>query len=178
MRIVNLTALLALPLATAALAGCGYKPLYAQARGDNTQIEVGDVEMGTTAQKLGERRPAQVMRQNLQRYYTGGADSPYHLDLKLSESSSTLAVTKDATVQRYNLTLRANGSVYGPQGKQLYTFTTDASSAYNAQSSPFSTDADKQSAEDAAVDLLTQEILQDMAVFLNAQRTNAAQGRK
>jgi hypothetical protein len=155
-----------------ALAACsGYSPLYdMQARGEAAVI-IGQVAMQNVERNVGERRAAQWVAQRLRRSFPA-QQGEYRVDVELKEKIVTLAVRRDATVERFRLDLTAYMKIYDQnEGDQEIFYTTLASSsAYNVESTPYSTDVGKVFARQSAAKSLSDEITRQVWLVLRDHR--------
>jgi len=158
-----LVALLVLPL----LAGClGYQPLYEQGVAGNTaQVQLGLVQMQEIEEGVGARRAAQQVAQDLVQVfpYTGG---DYTLQVTIRERVSSLAVRRDATDQRLELSLRAIVRLEDQMGEAVFNFNTTTAAAYNVGTSPYATEAGRVRAKRTASEALSEEIALRVRRFL------------
>jgi hypothetical protein len=161
-------ALLALLALT--LAGCGYRPLYAEIGHLGNQLRLGEVRMDVTERNVGERRPAQLVATSLKRRLPATLGTAYVLNVVIEESQQTLAVRRDATDQRLGLNLLAKISISTPDGAVVYTGEANTTSAYNVEQTPYGTDAGKDRARQSAAANLSDEIVRKVALFLNDER--------
>jgi hypothetical protein len=155
---------LLLPLS---LAACGYTPLYAPA-GENLafhKVEVGTVEAGNVKLLPGERRAAQRVAQKLRIDYPDAAATLDVLDINITEQTATLAVAKTATTARAEIILNAHAKLTSPEGKVMLMADVNASSAYNIEDSPYSTESSKDFARLVAADNLATEISRRVALY-------------
>ena len=150
------------------LAGCGYQPLY-QPQVLETMEGVHIAHVGVIGAKRlpGERRVAQIINEELERQFTGSQNSPYQVAVTVEESLGTLAVRRDATVQRYNLSFVSHITLSGPDGKHLLTFSKQRSATFNVENSPFGTSASQEQARRTAARELARVIEQEISIFLS-----------
>jgi outer membrane lipopolysaccharide assembly protein LptE/RlpB len=149
------------------LSSCGYQPLYAPA-GENLafhRVEVGTVEASNVKLLPGERRAAQRVAQKLRIDYPDAAATLDVLDINITEQTATLAVQKTATTARAEIMLNAHAKLTSPEGKVLLATDINASSAYNVEDSPYSTESSKDFARLVAADNLATEISRRVALY-------------
>ena len=145
------------------LAGCaGYTPLYEKADSD-AGIRVGDVRMLKVDINVGERRVAQLVTQQLNRAYPNGAADDLTLDVLIEETTSTLAVRRDATVERSQINLTAQVSLAKEDGEKSFETTLSSAAAYNVEDTPYSTESGKVFARESAARTLAEEVIRRIA---------------
>lgn len=155
------------------LAGCeGYRSINStvpQAGDVNVNvadIHIQSVEMTSIQQKVGERRIAQKMAQELSRRYVGGENAPFQVRVFLSESQSSLASRRDATVSRWMYFLSGRADVTH-NGKQMASIASRADAPYFVENSPIATQANLKQAKDAAASVLTRDLHRQLNVLLH-----------
>ncbi len=101
-RALRLAAALALP---AALAGCGFRPLYGGARGNVAAADLAAVEVHAPLTRLGRILENQLIDD----LNPGGlaVAKRYRLDLTLERNKKALAIQLDDTITRFDLTVSA-----------------------------------------------------------------------
>lgn len=157
------------------LASCGYSPLYVPNAGDtaaSAQVRVGEVTMDKTARNLGERRVAQTVSQRLQLDYPARAEGLDTLKVNIEESTSALATQRTAALQRAQINLLGNIEITDAQGKTVLRTSLSTSSAYNVESSPYSTETGKSYARLTAARNLAEDISTRVALFYKTRKTN------
>ena len=159
-----------LPLTAVLVAGwltaCGFHPLYA--------TEGTDLAAPVAAQLAGVRilaldgRVGQALRNDLLDRITplGEPAAPdYTLFVDLKESKEGLAIQRDATVTRFNLTLTANYALLHPVTRVARTSgTVRATASYNVVQSEFANVIAERDAEDRAARVLADELRTRLAV--------------
>jgi LPS-assembly lipoprotein len=148
---------LLLAVCAAALSGCGFRPLYAEATGSGAQT-LASIEIGLIAD-----RPGQKLRNMLLERLTptGQPRQPaYILDVRLTEAKQELAIRKDETATRANLTVTAQFVLRALREPQLGTYAGVANStnSYNVLRSEFATLSAENDARDRALRVLAEEI--------------------
>ncbi len=128
-------------------------------------MQVGTVEMGTGKLLPGERRPAQRIAQKLRLDFPDQAATLDLLDVNIQEQTATLAVEKTATTSRAEIILQANLTLTSPEGKVLLRTDVSASSAYNVEESPYSTETSKNFSRLIAADNIATEISRRIALY-------------
>lgn len=135
------------------LAGCaGYTPLYKT----NLNVTLAEIITIDAGKNVGERRAAQIIRQELTRRFP--SQSGDQLFIRLERDISELAVREDATLERAQLTVTADARLVKPDGSVLWRDEIAVSSTYNVESSPLSTDVGRTYASETAAVSLADEI--------------------
>ena len=148
------------------LAGCfGYQPFYSL---ETANASIGSVKMLNVNYNTGERRIAQKVRQRLIRSFPS-TTADYKINIKIEETTGDLAVKRDATVERSQITLSAKVEII-EEANDSIIFKTElsASTAYNVEDTPYSTDAGKVFARQAAAKRLADEITKVVRLRLEA----------
>ena len=142
------------------LAGCGFRPLYGDAR---LEPQLSTIFVEPVAERDGyELRNSLI---NLLGANGQQAGKIYRLRLILNETNQGVALQNDATITRYNDTLTVTYTLSDAKGAEVTHGTQSSLSAYNVVASPYSTlsaqqDADKRAAQDIA-----ERIRIDLAAF-------------
>jgi LPS-assembly lipoprotein len=142
------------------LAGCGFHPLYGDAR---LQPQLASIYVEPVAERDGyELRNAliNILGSNGQ---VGG--KTYRLKLILNETNQGVALQNDATITRYNDTLSVNYVLSDAKGAQVTQGVQTSLSSYNVASSPYSTLSAQQDADKRAVQDIAERIRIDLGVF-------------
>ena len=158
-------------LGALALAACGFHPLYGT-EGElpaNIAAELAGIRIATL-----EGRVGQVLRNDLLDRVTplGEPAAPnYLLTIALTESKEGLAIQRDATVTRFNLTLSANYVLRHPvTGVPRVSGTVRATASYNVVRSDFANVIAERDAEDRAARVLADELKTRLAVEFAGRR--------
>ena len=135
----------------------GYTALYDMPA---ESVVVAKVAMEKVEKNVGERRVAQRVSQRLRRAFPDEV-AAYRLETYIEETQSTLAVRRNATVERSQVNLAADVLLFKEDGstQPIFQATLSAASAYNVESSPYSTEAGRVFARQAAADTLGDEIV-------------------
>jgi LPS-assembly lipoprotein len=152
-------------VSVAALAGCGFRPLYGQA---------GPGSAGTLAAIEIERIPdrsGQVLRNLLLDRLTpeGPPARPaYSLSVRLTESIGDLAVLSDESATRSNLTLNAVFTLTRAPGPEagVHAATVTLVNSYNRLTSDYATLASENDARERALREIADEIRLRIAAAL------------
>lgn len=160
--------LLLLCLLPLVLAGCGYQPLYGQNRsGQAVRSHLAAVAVDPIEDRVG-----QLLRNALEDRINraGGvtAQKHYGLSIELSESSTGIAIQKDATASRSNLQLTATFVLRG-NGQTLWSERSQATVAYNILDNQYATIMAERDARERAVVRLADDIAERVGVFLSRQ---------
>lgn len=151
-----------------ALAGCGFKPIYATpengAAALNQLIAVRQVSAPETVAPLIddalERRI--VLRE--------GQNPQYDLYIEATERAERLAVQIDATVTRFNYRLTANYTLVDLKTGERLKGDANAVASYNIVTSQYSTLFAEKTAQEKAARLLAEEIERDILIQLSTER--------
>ena len=126
-------------LVTLAVSACGFRPLYGA--GSEEPVSTVVQELGAIQVGRGADRLDQIVYGNLLDLLTpnGAPQNPrYRLALELSESKQGVALERDATVSRLNLTLVAGFTLQDAStGEGLFSGSVRAVAAYNVLRSEF-----------------------------------------
>ena len=155
-------------MALLAVSACGFRPLYGPAAG-------GDADPGVVAElaaieiDLGQDRLDQVVYSDLlDRISPFGppATPRYRLDLTLRQSKQGVALERDATVSRFNLTLVAEYALLDTEtGDTLTAGSVRAVAAYNVLRSELANVVAERDARDRAARDVADEIKARLAVY-------------
>ncbi|MFO0500495.1 MAG: LPS assembly lipoprotein LptE [Pseudomonadota bacterium] len=145
------------------LAGCaGYSPLYApQTKGEAVQI--GAVAMAEVEVQPGQRLVAQEVRQRLLQSFPSATGAV--AEITITESATTLALRRTATIERVQLTLTATLKVRNEQGEEKLNTSLSSIAAYNIENTPFSTESGKAYARQIAARNLADSIARRLALW-------------
>ncbi|MBI1308560.1 MAG: hypothetical protein GC129_01700 [Proteobacteria bacterium] len=155
------------------LAACGYTPLYAPGKGAAeapTQIQIGTVEMEKAAINVGQRRPAQVVSQQLQLDYPNQGSGMDTANVTIEESTSTLAMQQTSALQRAQINLTGKLFIVDAGGKPLLRADMSTSAAYNVEDTPYSTESGKTFARLTAARTLAEELSRRIALFYRTRQ--------
>ena len=155
-----------------ALPACGFKPLYgSDPGGGGTSPELAAVEVGNIPDRSG-----QVLRTHLELMLdprgTGEA-SRYGLQVKLRSESSDVAIRRDETATRRDVSMMAAYVLTDlADGRVLTKGQARAVNSYNIVASDVATRAGEQDARDSALRRLAEEIRTRLAIYF--ERRDAA----
>lgn len=182
---MSLSRLFLLGVALLAASGCGFRPLYAPPAEDaeGRSVYAFDLLRGVEIANIPDRE-GQYLYNQLSRLLhpqgRGGATT-YVLNVTLAESTTSLAVQKNALATRANLSVRGSFSlaavgrpaVQPGQGQAgaNYSGLVTVTSGYNIYDSEFQTLAAKKGARERALDDLAQQVRTQVATFLTAGST-------
>lgn len=155
-------------LATGALGGCGFRPLYGRTGDGNFSEVLAQVEIGPIPDRVGQI-VRNALLERLTPKGTGGLVN-YRLDVLLNESISSLAVQKSADATRADLTLSATYALTDIRsGKVIQRTNSQAVASFNILNSEFATLMAEKGARDRAARQLSDEIRLKVAIFLRSQ---------
>lgn len=162
----------AIALSFLAVAGCGFKPIYATpengAAALNQLIALRQVSAPETVAPLIddalERRI--VLRE--------GQNPQYDLYIEAQERAERLAVQIDATVTRFNYRLTAKYTLVDLKTGERLKGDANAVASYNIVTSQYSTLFAEKTAQEKAARLLAEEIERDILIQLSTERAAAS----
>ena len=161
-----------LPLALA-LAGCGFRPLYAR-RG----TQEWDPELAAIVVDPIRDRPGQILelalRENLN---PAGRSVPaqWRLQTLLTVSRADLGIQRNATAASSEITVSASYSLFDIQsGKALYSNSSRAISDFNQLTDSYATQVAADDARDRALQQVAQEMTMRMSIFMGQLRAKSA----
>ena len=117
---------------------------------------------------IGDRIGQQLRNHLLDQLTPAGTPSKpdYILEITLREQREGLAIRKDETVTRFNLTLRARFALFDQQTRQpIFRGATQSIAAYNVVESSFATLVAEQDAEARTVRGVSEEIRNQLSIF-------------
>jgi len=142
------------------LAGCGFHPLYGDAR---LQPQLTSIFVEPVAERDGyELRNTLI---NLLDSNGVSAGKAYHLKLLLNETNQGVALQNDATITRYNDTLTVVYVLTDATGKEVTRGTQSSLASYNTVTSPYATLAGQQDADKRAAQEIAERIRLNLGVF-------------
>lgn len=151
------------------LSACGYSPVYEKTAKTFTQVSVGSVQVAQDQKLPGERRVAQLVERRLTQIFTASEASAYTLNVFLDEDRRTLAVLRDATEDRFEVTLRARIHLQNNAGEKVFVKDIVSSAPYNVESSPYGTEAGKDRARQSAAESISAEVIKNVNFYLHSQ---------
>lgn len=155
-------------VAATALAGCGFRPLYGDVPGAVPEPRLAAVDIGLIADRSG-----QVLRNRLltRMQPRGPVDPPTHvLDIDLVESRTGIAVQRDETATRTNLTVIAHLALTDLEtGELALVQSVSAYASYDTLLAEYATLSAERDARERAVIDLAERIATVIALYL--QRT-------
>ena len=150
------------------LTGCfGYSTMYTVDRVDFSGISVEEVRVVTEEKRAGSRRVAQHVSQKLRDMFTGGGR--YTLNVFIKEEESAVAVRRDAIESRLQLVLTAQMYLVDDAGETVLHTEVSSQSPYNVEETPYATDAGRLRARFAAADMMAEDVIHRISMFLNGQ---------
>ncbi len=164
-------------LVAAALASCGFEPMYAERTGtppaghpaqSGVRSDMFGTRVGTISDRIG-----QVLRNQLvDRLNPQGepAQPVYYLMIRLNEQRESVLTRSDEFSTATNLRLLADYEVRDPQGNVLTTGYSRAVTRYNTLQSQYATIAAEQNARERAARELAEDIRAKLAVFYAHRR--------
>ena len=164
----------ALAITLVLLMGCGFQPMYARQTGAPA---VSD-QLALIYVDSIENRTGQILRNHLLDRLTpldAAAEARYRLSIDLRFSQESVALERDETVTRKNLTVTAGYILRDVmQRKTLTHGSVRTVAAFNVVQSDFATLSAERDAERRAVKELSEEITTRLAVFFTGQRAGGS----
>ena len=164
----------ALAITLLLLMGCGFQPLYGRPAGAPA---VSD-QLALIYVDPIENRAGQILRNHLLDRLTplgAGTEARYRLSVDLRFAQESVALEKDDTVTRKNLTVTADYTLREvTERKTLARGSARTVAAYNVVQSDFATLSAERDAERRAVKELSEEITTRLAVFFTGQRAEGS----
>lgn len=142
------------------LAGCGFRPLYADAK---LQPQLHSIYVEPVAERDGyELRNTLINLLGSDGQLRGKA---YRLKITLSESNRGVVFRNNATITRYNDTLTVTYILSDPQGKEVTRGTQSSLASFNVAPSPYATLAAQQDSDKRAAQDIAERVRTDLAAF-------------
>ena len=151
-------------IASVALAGCGFRPLYGETS------EAAPAALAEVAIDRIDDRVGQMMRnQLLDKINPRGAPSrpKYLLTVKLTESTERIGLRQDATATRVNLRMNATYQLRRVDGGVVFRSTSAFTGSYNVLLNDFATLSSENDARRRVVQDLSEEIKNRVAIHLS-----------
>ena len=146
------------------LAGCGFHPLYGDAR---LEPQLSSIFVEPMAERDGYELRNQLI--NLLGSNGQSGNKTYFLRLALTESNQGVALQNNATITRYNDTLTVNYTLRDAKGAEVTHGTQSSLSAYNVVASPYSTLSAQEDADVRAAQDIAERIRIDLATFFRSR---------
>jgi LPS-assembly lipoprotein len=168
---------LVLAATLAAVAACGFQPLYRGGRSSEVVAELSQIQVAPIEDRVGHE-----LRNHLLDALTprGRPAAPaYRLDIDLSESKQSLAVKKTEIATRATLKLSATYQLVDLSSAQpLFGSSSAVTSGYDILQSEFATVAAERDARSRAVRAIAEEIESHLAVFFVKRRADRSAGAR
>ena len=155
------------------LSGCGFRPLY-KSGGGSDEATLATVEVVKIKDRIGQQLRNLLTKGLSPRGRSARTD--YRLTVLLTESKVRLAIKKDETATRANLTINAEFKLLALHNPRLGTFAGKALStnSYNILTSDFATLSAERDARKRALRTLAEEIRLRVASALGNPRAFSA----
>lgn len=162
----------AIALLTLALAGCGFKPIYATPENGAASLN----QLIAVRQVSAPESVAPLINDALERRIVlrEGETPHYDLYIQANEQAERLAVQIDATVTRFNYRLIANYRLVDLRSGERFTGNASAVASYNIVTSQYSTLFAERTAQEKVARLLAEEIERDILIQLAANDASNA----
>ena len=152
--------------AVTALGGCGFQPMYGSAGvgGADAQAKLAAVEIANIPERTGQKlRNALVDRM----HGSGAATAAYRLEVSYSAAEQKIAVSKDASAERYQLVFHAPYRLIDKNsGKVLLNTRARTNVVYDSLEEQFGLLASRENSYDRAVAEVSEEIALRVAAAL------------
>jgi LPS-assembly lipoprotein len=152
-------------MALAALAGCGFKPMYAPSGGGDPLI--GAISVPEVPGKAGH-----AFRTELVRQLAAEGASPRRLDITVTEVVAPLGLRVDESASRADLILNSSYRLLDAEGKEVTKGVVSATASYDIPISAYGAAAAQDDARERAGVLLAQKVRTDLALKLSRLRTS------
>ncbi|KAF0177097.1 MAG: hypothetical protein IV086_10220 [Hyphomonadaceae bacterium] len=156
---------LLIAVALVALAGCGFKPMYAPTGGDAV---IGAVSVPEIAGKSGH-----VFRTELTKLLGAerGSATSRRLEVALTERIGSLGLRVDESATRADLTLTADYVLFDATGAELFRGAVTQVASYDIPSSAFGEVSAQNDARERAAAMLAERMRAELAIRLSQART-------
>jgi LPS-assembly lipoprotein len=153
-----------------ALAGCGYKPLYGENRGDSAAMtaDLATIRIEAIPDRIGQK----MYNMLHERLTPDGriADPLYSLRVRLRETNDELLYERDETATRANLTLRADYELRRlADDEVIASGTSRSTSGYDILSSQYATLVSQADARERSARVISDDLRTRVAVALSAE---------
>ncbi|WP_395673693.1 LPS assembly lipoprotein LptE [Phenylobacterium sp.] len=165
----NLAVALAVGLASAGLAGCGFTPLY----GDPSVVS----NLAAIDIVASEGRTGYLIRQHLDDAFAKnrGAAPAYRMDVSVAEARYPRGVRIDNVATRYEYVLEATYRLTSlPSGAQAKRGRVRVALTYDSADQPYASIAAQQDAQDRAASEAARRIQLELAVWLAGENRTGA----
>ncbi|OEJ64121.1 LPS assembly lipoprotein LptE [Magnetovibrio blakemorei] len=159
--------------AAVALSACGYRPLY----GQNSVSTQSQADLASIYITPIDNRAGQMLRSALSHRLMPKATNVkklFKLNVTIEESITELAVERDASATRGNLTLTAKYSLErAANGQTMTSGSTKTVSSYNILTSDFATFSAENDARSRAIDDLAETMRMRLAIYFQGPGSSA-----
>jgi LPS-assembly lipoprotein len=158
-----------LAAAAAALAGCGFQPLYAEREEGEAEAELAAVKINTIPNRNGQILHNLLLdRMNPK----GRPVAPlYALDIQLTEQKANIGIIKDSTATLAQLASTATYTLYDLKKRAvLQSGRSRSFTSYSIVQSEFATLAAEKDARERTLRELAEDITTKVAVYLSARK--------
>ena len=149
-----------------AVAGCGFRPLYATRE---QSLKVREILHDISVSSIEGRVGREIRNQLMLRFHSSEkTQQTYRLNVEIDSEREALGIQQDESVTRYDYILTGNYRlVYAGNGEELAQGEVRAISSYDVVQSDFATLIASKDAEDRAAQLVSEEIIAELSVFLH-----------
>jgi LPS-assembly lipoprotein len=155
-------------LPAAALAGCGFQPMYG-GQGRATLAQMGTIRVDQPRDRLGQLLRNEIIKRMSPRGEPSEARYKLNYTTRLTEIQ--LAIQDDDSITRFNLRLTTESWLLEiASGKVIYRDKTRTVGSYNAVNSEYATLAARNDTTDRVARAAAEEIVTLLGVFFTRQR--------
>jgi LPS-assembly lipoprotein len=156
----------------AALAGCGFHPLYAPHGPRDWDPDLAAIDVLPINDRPGQIL-AMALRENLN---PSGVSAPkrWNLQTSLRVLRSDLGIQRNATATTSEITVYTTFQVIDLKGKIIYSSTSNAVGDFDQLEDAYATQVAADGARDRALREVADEITLRLAIFVRDQRAKAA----
>ena len=155
------------------LAACGFEPLYARSeRGSPVD------DMAAVGVELIPNRSGQILRTYLRDGLNpNGVEVPqrYRLRVVIAEPRQELALQRNDTVARYGYGVSAGFVLVDTNGRGVFSGASSLTTNYEVSDSQFATLSSLYDARDRAMQLISEDIRNQLAVYFRGRPTTGNQ---
>lgn len=164
-------------VSTAGLTGCGFRPVYGTAGGDETDAVAA--EMQATRIAIIDDRQGQILHNLLlDRFNPRGrpGDPRHSLSVELQVGEAALGTQIDATTTRARLTVTASATLRS--GERSESFRSVAVASFATSESDYATSAARDSALERSLRVIADDLRIQIATYFEKQRILERLGRR
>lgn len=147
------------------LASCaGFTPMYA--KDSHSRVGLSQVQVSEIPGRAGFQLEQQLQDKA---GIAHGDAGKYHLDIQLNRARRGFGIRVDEVATRYEVSVEANWQLKNAQGDIVAQMSASGASSYNDASDPYAAQVAAQAAEDRAVSLLADSIIEQLGFYFNGR---------